>query len=309
MPTSNMSCQKHHGQHNAANRKYLDPKLQEIAKNQSGVGRHKCPYCAYDIGYVNGMNKSDHSKNILSTGALTVKAPTSEFICTVRWLAKNDNGQAHPVGSGVVYSLNKANCLVTANHVAKSCDYDPLIRQEKSWKTAKWKLVGHDTKRDIAVLHCLSAKLLPHTLNPIYGIESTFWGTLGLALGFPQIMNEDSLIFSESKGLPIAIPVPIAANFSSGENADMDGMHYVGGYINAGFSGGAIIFPTLAGWTIAGIITRKASILRHVYQQGQGIDGASKDKNQIIQEHTGLTKFTEIRIAEDIIKNNLPQKT
>ena len=304
MPTSNMSCQKHHGQHNAANRKYLDPKLQKIAKNQSGVGRHKCPYCAYDIGYANGMNKSDHPENALTTGETTTKAPTCEVFSTVRWLAKKDNGQIHPVGSGVVYSPNNENCLVTTNHIAEVCGCNPLIRQDRSWKPTEWELVGHDTERDIVVLHCLSTKLLRDDLNPTYGLDCTFRGTLGFALGFPRVTNEDNWIFSEPYILPKPIPVPIAANASSGENVGMDGVHYVGGYVDATFAGGAIILPTPTKWTVAGIITEKASTPQHTDQQALDIDGSSIDKNHIILEHSALTRFTEIDKAKDIILRN-----
>ena len=126
MSTNDKLCQRHRGRHNAAARELLDPVLQNIAENQSGDGRHKCPYCAYEIGYADGENKSQPSENAPTTGATTTKAPTCEVIFTVRWLAKNDNGQARPVGSGVVYSPNDENCLVTANHVAETRNYNPL---------------------------------------------------------------------------------------------------------------------------------------------------------------------------------------
>ena len=235
-------------------------------------------------------------------------APTSEIICAVRWLAKQDpNKCTSPIGSGVVYTPNGENCMVTANHVAALCNYNPLVRQHNSWLPAEWELVGYDTKRDIAVLHCLSANLLE--LTPRYGIESVIYATLGRALGFPAVRTANNFVFSEMDGLPLAIPVPVAAYFGFNANAEMDGMHYVGGYINAGFSGGAIVFPTPAGWTIAGIITEKASIVRPTYRYDQDIGDLSIDKNQVLQEHSGLTKYTNISIAEEIIsRSNLAHK-
>lgn len=44
-------CRQHAGQHNEAERAALDRVMRELPENQSGEGRHKCPYCAYERGY------------------------------------------------------------------------------------------------------------------------------------------------------------------------------------------------------------------------------------------------------------------
>lgn len=44
-------CPKHAGQRNSAGRSELDYLMRELPENQSGTGRHKCPYCAYQKGY------------------------------------------------------------------------------------------------------------------------------------------------------------------------------------------------------------------------------------------------------------------
>ena len=44
-------CPMHAGHENAATRRPLDDRMARLARNQSGAGRHKCPYCAYEQGY------------------------------------------------------------------------------------------------------------------------------------------------------------------------------------------------------------------------------------------------------------------
>ena len=48
-------CSDHAGQLNDGNRSELDHVMRTIPENQSGVGRHKCPYCAYNRGYRKAM--------------------------------------------------------------------------------------------------------------------------------------------------------------------------------------------------------------------------------------------------------------
>ena len=50
-PFAQQDCPIHSGAQNAGNRTPLDPRLDALPANQSGVGRHKCPYCAYEEGY------------------------------------------------------------------------------------------------------------------------------------------------------------------------------------------------------------------------------------------------------------------
>lgn len=45
-----MDCPTHSGQSNAANRANYDAIMRGLYDNQSGDGRHKCPYCAYEEG-------------------------------------------------------------------------------------------------------------------------------------------------------------------------------------------------------------------------------------------------------------------
>ena len=52
--SSRKDCVKHAGQGNAAYRFGLDQTMSELPDNQSGKGRHKCAYCAYESGIRRG---------------------------------------------------------------------------------------------------------------------------------------------------------------------------------------------------------------------------------------------------------------
>ena len=47
-------CSRHAGQLNMQNRRQYDTEISRLPYNQSGEGRHKCPYCAYEAGYYAG---------------------------------------------------------------------------------------------------------------------------------------------------------------------------------------------------------------------------------------------------------------
>ena len=43
-------CPRHSGRANQAEREPFDGVMRRLDENQSGEGRHKCPYCAYEQG-------------------------------------------------------------------------------------------------------------------------------------------------------------------------------------------------------------------------------------------------------------------
>ena len=60
-------CPKHSGQNNEVNRLGLDTVLRGLPDNQSGAGRHKCPYCAYQIGHMRGYKDAvEHMRERLN---------------------------------------------------------------------------------------------------------------------------------------------------------------------------------------------------------------------------------------------------
>ena len=52
-------CPKHAGIINATRREFLDTLCHELPRNQSGAGRHKCVYCAYEEGYKAGLEEAE----------------------------------------------------------------------------------------------------------------------------------------------------------------------------------------------------------------------------------------------------------
>ena len=52
--TCENSCSKHGGKYNPA-RIPMDDLMHGLPQNQGGKGRHKCPYCAYELGFSAGM--------------------------------------------------------------------------------------------------------------------------------------------------------------------------------------------------------------------------------------------------------------
>ncbi len=51
----NIDCPIHAGSRNSKVREDLDGVMSRLYRNQSGVGRHKCPYCAYQAGFRAGV--------------------------------------------------------------------------------------------------------------------------------------------------------------------------------------------------------------------------------------------------------------
>lgn len=51
-------CVRHSGQNNESSRRELDDVMQVLPENQSGEGRHKCPYCAYELGLKTGKKSA-----------------------------------------------------------------------------------------------------------------------------------------------------------------------------------------------------------------------------------------------------------
>ncbi len=50
-PHKARDCSKHAGAQNFSNRSHMDVIMIGLPANQSGKGRHKCAYCAYEAGY------------------------------------------------------------------------------------------------------------------------------------------------------------------------------------------------------------------------------------------------------------------
>ena len=233
-------------------------------------------------------------------------APTSEFLTSVLWLGTTTeprNGIGVPAGSGVVVRHHGEQFLATALHVAKDCRFQPLVRRNGDWRRADWETVGVNEGADVAVLRTSTADLTP--LEGRYGFADVIIGAVGRAIGFPSLTDRAEVShFAESNGLPVPLTTLIASYFRAGPEATT-AIHYAGGYINSGFSGGAILLPTLdGGWTFGGIITHREGISRNsISRINPETQRPEVDPNLSVNEPSGLIRYAGIGNVTNIIEN------
>ena len=232
-------------------------------------------------------------------------APTSEFLSAVLWLGRaTTESSAVPVGSGVVVHHQGGEYLATALHVADACRFQPLVRRDSQWSYAQWQTVGINAAADVAVLRTSTGKL--SGLTPRYGFAHVLLGAVGRAIGFPALTDPQEIShIGEMHGLPMPLTTLVSAYFRP--DSDAAGIHYVGGYVNAGFSGGAMLLPSTEGWTIAGIITHKEGVQRSIYRRNTVTGQFAEDSSLAFSEPSGLIRFAGIRIATDLVERTLPQ--
>ena len=224
---------------------------------------------------------------------MTTRWPAAEVLNPVLWLGRNaSNSIGEPIGSGVVCYVNGNQYLVTALHVIKACDSRPLLRFNAQWNVIDWQTVASDESNDIAVLKTdewLDAKY--DTVQ--FGVaDGLIYGQIGYALGYPAVRDQAGSTTNhilEVRGRPVPIAALVVATFAS------DNVTYSAAFVNAGFSGGAIVFPIGdKSWTIAGIITHFPTVPRPVFRDG-------KETGDYILEHTGLVGYTKFKIVESLI--------
>ena len=227
---------------------------------------------------------------------MIARYPTADVLNPILWLGCHRSGGLTSMGSGVVVNINGDQYLATALHVIENCGLNPQVRYNGQWNAINWQTLEVDEDNDIAVLKT-ETPLDSQKISVLYGEPAGLvYGQIGYALGFPGFgrkLSADHII--EVGGRPIPIVSLAVANFTSTGNAT-----YSASYINAGFSGGAIVFPVENDkWTIAGIITHFPTIEREVYRDG-------KETGDYIKEHTGLVGYTPFRVVETLIRNAEP---
>ena len=182
-------------------------------------------------------------------------------------------------GTGVLLQYAGQEYMATALHVAESCDFNPLIEHGGEWRPYPWEVIGTDEENDVAVLHVENARIAS-TSGAMYGKAGTVaFGASGIAVGFPGTIEGINWRRVEGTLRPVPMNVSVSLYSSPGET------HYSGGYINHGFSGGAIVVWNGNQSTIVGIITKKAEVCR---------------PDRFI-EHAGLVGFADISVVERIM--------
>ena len=189
--------------------------------------------------------------------------------------------------------------LVTALHVAKGCGFQPRIRWAGEWREAKWETIATDEIADIAVLQSDLQPPIHPNLNPRYGRGEVMLGGVGRAMGFPALFDEAEVShIGEMQGLPLAVSTVISAYWASNDDAK-PGIEYLGGYINSGFSGGAIVLPTTNhGWTIAGVISERGAVKKSMFKRNEE---TGETFRIIYGEPSGLIRFAGIEFVIELL--------
>ena len=170
---------------------------------------------------------------------------------------------------------------------------NPRVRSDGKWLPIDWQTVAVDKQHDVAVLKT-NTVLDPQRIPVKYGeLAGMVYGGVGYVLGYPTWVDVGRIQtehVTEVGGRAIPIASLVVANFAaSGEST------YSASYINAGFSGGAVVFPLANGdWTIVGIVTHFPTVQRSVYR------GGVKTGDYVL-EHTGLVGYTSLPLFLDLI--------
>jgi len=219
--------------------------------------------------------------------------PTANVLNRLLWLGCHVNGALASTGSGVIIHVDGVEYLATALHVIEKHGLNPRVRTNGDWLRIDWQTVAVDKQHDVAVLKT-STVLDPQRIPVKYGEpKGMVYGGVGYVLGFPTWEDFGGIKtdhVTEVGGRSIPIASLVLANFAaSGEST------YSASYINAGFSGGAVVFPVGDGdWTIAGIVTHFPTVKRSVYRGGV-------ETGDYIMQHTGLVGYTSLPLVLDLI--------
>ena len=160
--------------------------------------------------------------------------------------------------------------------------------------------MGVDEQCDVAVLRTSTAKLSHLTSN--YGFGNVLVGGVGRALGFPAISDpRDMSHVAQVGGAPIPLGVLVASYFLPPTEASV---HYLGGYANSGFSGGAVVLPTIQGaWTIAGIITHREDVPKGTIYGKDAETGRWVLRDDLcLKEPSGVIRFAGFGVVTNLIE-------
>ena len=225
-----------------------------------------------------------------------MRSPTSNVLSRLLWLGNEATGSQ---GSGTLVSESNVDYLVTAHHVYRDCNGNPSVRSRGRWNSLQWEVVAKDESLDVIVLKSPQLPANLAGLPILYGVpRGTVHGQIGYSLGFPGIYKSANRLRTdhilEMEGRPIPIATLVVANLSPESK-----LHYSASYINAGFSGGAIVYYVAEQekWTIAGVITHFPAVRRPVY------DGNEKETGLFIMQHSGLVGYVPMSAVVKMIKD------
>ena len=232
-------------------------------------------------------------------GAANMNSPTANVLSRLVWLGDGSNTAQ---GSGTLVSYGGVEYLVTAHHVYVDCGHNPLVRFRAQWNRIQWEVVAKDESLDVIVLKSPQLPTdLERQLPVLYGVpQGAVHGQVGYSLGFPGILESGQQLKTdhilEVDGRPIPIAALVVANLSSASK-----VHYSASYINAGFSGGAIVYyvTNQKMWTIAGVITEFPIVPRPIY------NATGKETGLFTKQHTGLVGYVPMSAVFEMIEKVL----
>ena len=225
-----------------------------------------------------------------------IKPPTADVLNRVMWLGAPDASGGFPLGSGVVVHVGGVEYLMTAHHVARECNFEPLVRYNGRWNEHAWEVVVNDHPNDLVVLKAKDVTLDERAIPVRYGeVKGLVYGQIGYALGYPGLSDDDTQNVTEANGRPIPLPALVLGTFYAGSDEVK-----CAGYINGGFSGGAVVFPVGEAWTIAGMIASYPATLRPVLRKTAA--GAYEEiPDQFYEDHTGFVGYKRWSLIEQAI--------
>ena len=226
-----------------------------------------------------------------------MKSPTANVLSRLVWLG---DGRNTAQGSGTLVSSEGVGYLVTAHHVYVDCGGDPSVRFRGQWNPFQWDVVAKDETLDVIVLRSPQLPTdLAERLPVLYGVpQGAIHGQIGYSLGFPGVYESATQLridhVPEIEGVPVPIAAVVVVNLSIEAK-----VHYSASYINAGFSGGAVVYyvEDRKMWTIAGMIAHFPTVRRPVY------DGNGKETGKFTQEHTGLVGYVPMSAIFKMIED------
>ena len=244
-----------------------------------------------------------------ATAMESLTPPTAEALLRVVWMGRQDKNSVIPFGSGVIVSLEDAEYLVTAHHVAADCNFDPFVRYKNQWYPLSWRVVADSEKLDVTVLESDTKFISADNPLPVgYGaVKGVMHGQIGYALGFPRIGHDSGFNLTHimvMEDRPIPLPALLVVNLAMGgvESA------YSASYINDGYSGGAIVarIAETGKWTILGIIKHAPTVYRPVLRPVTNSKGkvVYVGTGDVVKEHTGLIGYTPWSRIEELITDS-----
>jgi len=185
--------------------------------------------------------------------------------------------------------------IITAKHVVHDIGTEDIIEFKKKDKLIPYKanLVGHSNFSDISVL---SINYYIETFPLEFSSQGIIWGQDLYFLGFPFGLNFD--VGEKNRGFDM--PFVKKSIVSAISIKEPDGILFLDGINNPGFSGGPVAFQDLISkkFKIAGVISGYRTDSRPAL--------INNEENDFImfKENTGIITAYSIENAIQIIKDN-----